>query len=115
MRSPAPLLLLASCSAATNYLHPTEPRYAADYASECAPLGPTLKVVSLNLRFGRNLEQVVRELGTPPLAGAELVLLQEMDASGVDRIARELGHRYVYYPATIRFTPRPGETSAMPC
>ena len=35
------------------------------------------------------------------LRGADLIALQEMDAPGVDSIARGLGMSYVYYPAAV--------------
>ncbi len=37
------------------------------------------------------------------LQAADIILLQEMDEAGTEFIARELGHNYVYYPASVPF------------
>ncbi len=50
------------------------------------------------------MEAAVGELRTSdPLQGADIILLQEMDETGTEQVARELGHNYVYYPASVPF------------
>jgi endonuclease/exonuclease/phosphatase family metal-dependent hydrolase len=102
------LVLLAGlgCAPASNLMDPGGPRFAADYIPVSAPHraeGP-IRVVSFNIRFAREIARATALLRRPPLAGADLIALQEMDETGVDRIARSLGLDYVYYPATIHPT-----------
>lgn len=112
----------AGCATDSNYLGNSGPRYAADYVLAPAPAieaelliessfgtpegpaaAPTFKVVSYNVRYGEKIDDAIEVLTeTPELADAEVFLLQEMNADGVDRIARELDCSYVYYPASLR-------------
>lgn len=94
----APLAL--ACSIEPNFLDPDEPRYDGDHTSGEPVLGDVLRVVSYNLAFGREVEAAIAALETEPLAGADIVLMQEMDDDGVEAIAAALGLRYVYYPAS---------------
>jgi endonuclease/exonuclease/phosphatase (EEP) superfamily protein YafD len=103
--SAAPLLacaLLVACSIEPNYLDREGPRYAGDHAGPEAPPDSPRRVVSYNLAFGRQVEAAIAALGTGALEGADLILMQEMDPDGVDRIAAALRLRYVYYPASIK-------------
>ena len=55
-----------------------------------------------NLRWGRHVNRAIHVLQTrAPLRGADVVLLQEMDADGTERIANALEMFWVYYPAAI--------------
>jgi endonuclease/exonuclease/phosphatase family metal-dependent hydrolase len=96
-------LMLAACSTFQNYESPETPRYSGAYAPAVPPADGTLKVVSYNIKFGLKIDQAIADLtGIPELADADVVLLQEMDPAGVDRIARRLRANYVYYPASIQ-------------
>jgi len=69
-----------------------EPRSAAD----------SLVVASYNIQFAQNIDQAIVDLQSDPwLASADILLLQEMDPDGTERIARTLGYDFVYYPATL--------------
>jgi len=62
-----------------------------------------VKVVSYNVKFGEKIERAVEELTTnPDLKDADIIMLQEMHPEGTDRIAKALGYRYIYYPASVR-------------
>lgn len=101
---PAATSLLGGCAALTNYVEPDGPRYAADHASRDALRAPgeALRVVSYNVQFGERIDEAIRELAErPELKDADVILLQEMDAEGVDAIARALHLSYVYYPASV--------------
>jgi endonuclease/exonuclease/phosphatase family metal-dependent hydrolase len=91
--------VLAGCAHARN--HPDEgPRFAGSY--RLADTDPAFRVASFNVKFSRHPDRVValfREHA--PLAGADVVALQEMREDGVELIARELGYDYVYYPSTV--------------
>ncbi len=105
---PWALLLLAlqtACPLAESYTEETGPRYSGDYltpgaASAEAPSSVT--VVTFNLAFAEHVTEAITALTRPPLAGADIIAMQEMDATSVDRIARELGLAYVYYPASVQ-------------
>lgn len=119
-----------SCATRANYLDAEGPRYAADYAHAAEalalpvfapgalagpgpsiPVGPapleTFEVVSYNVRYGLEVDAAIEVLTcTPELADADVILLREMHAPGVDRIARALDCSYAYYPATPRSSDR---------
>ena len=99
-------VLLASfalaCSIEPNYTNPDGPRCYGDYAAGEPELGDVLRAVSYNLEFGREVETAIAALETEPLAGADVILMQEMEAGGVEAIAAALGLRYVYYPASVK-------------
>ena len=110
LRRAGALALLAAlgCAQASNLMDPLGPRFAADYAPVPAPeadqtAGP-VRVVSFNIRFAQEISRATEILQRPPLAGADVIALQEMDDQGVDRIARALHLDYVYYPATVHPT-----------
>ena len=85
-----------------NYEEADGPRFAGQFAPPAAPFDGTLKVITWNIRFGEDVETAVTELQTnPDLQDADILFLQEMDEQGVDKIARELGYHYVYYPASV--------------
>src|SRR5260370_25131084 len=94
------------CRAMVNYQSPVGPRYAAvlppkstvePYASDHVS---TLRVVTYNVKYGRQVNRAIyalRHYG--PLRGADIILLQEMDAPATRQIAAALEMAYVYYPA----------------
>jgi endonuclease/exonuclease/phosphatase family metal-dependent hydrolase len=58
--------------------------------------------VTLNIQFARRIGQAIELFArSEELARASLVLLQEMDPEGTDRLAAALAMNYVYYPATV--------------
>lgn len=90
----------AGCATATNYLDPEGPRYVTSFG-EVRDADPGLRVVTFNIENGRRVAQAIAALGEhPALRGADVLVLQEMDAVGVEAIARALALNAVYYPAT---------------
>lgn len=68
-----------------------------------ATVGIPVQVVSFNIQYGEEVEGALALIRrTPELAGADLILLQEMDAEGTERLARALEMGWVYYPAIVR-------------
>jgi endonuclease/exonuclease/phosphatase family metal-dependent hydrolase len=95
------LALCSACATAHNYLDPGGPRYSGDAgAVPPSSADATLRAVSFNVEYGRRTAEAIRALGVPPLASADVLLLQEMDVPGVTAMAQALGMNYVYYPAS---------------
>ena len=90
----------ASGCAPLNYTHPVQPHDVICCLAAPDEEADTLRVVSFNLKFSLDVEGGIRLLrDTPALAGADIVLLQEMDGRAVRKISRALGMNAVYYPA----------------
>jgi len=96
---------LLGCATAHNYSDPAGPRHSGVAAVRPEPR-PGIRVVTFNIKYGRQVARAIEALSRPPLAGADLIVLQEMDARGVASIAEALGMGYVYYPAAV--PPRSG-------
>lgn len=93
-------MLASGCAYATNY-EAAGPRYAAPLVTPApAHVPDTLRVVSFNIAFAKQIDSAIVALNDPALRDADVVLLQEMDAPGTARIASALRMGYVYYPAT---------------
>ena len=94
-------LAAAGCSAATNYDDPDGPRYAGDHTGAAPVPRSSFRAVTYNLRYAIEIDKAIAALRSPELADADVILMQELDAAGTDRIAAALGLRYVYYPASV--------------
>jgi endonuclease/exonuclease/phosphatase family metal-dependent hydrolase len=97
----------AACVITKNYLDPSAPKYAGDYASHpgaarrLPPEGP-FRIVTFNISYSSHIDRALEALrGSEPLRDFDALALQEMDAPGVDQIARELGLRFVYFPSAV--------------
>lgn len=93
---------LIVCSAMTNYLDPNQPQYRADYAIE-KPMAPDqLRIISFNIQYSENISAAIMDFAEiEDLNNPDIILLQEMDEDGVDRIAKTLDLNYIYYPASL--------------
>jgi endonuclease/exonuclease/phosphatase family metal-dependent hydrolase len=95
-------MLLVSCGPVRNYDQPDEPFYEGHYAVSGQEPGEYIKIVTWNLSFAENLDPAIEALSqVDVLKDADILLLQEMDEVGVERIAEELAYNYVYYPASV--------------
>jgi endonuclease/exonuclease/phosphatase family metal-dependent hydrolase len=103
------LLLVATlgCFRATNYPDPRGPVYSHPLADRDASrpvpaAGSPFRVVSFNVEFALHVDRAIGALqADPALATADALLLQEMDAPAVERIARALHLNAIYYPSGI--------------
>jgi len=69
--------------------------------------GQTLRVVTFNLKWGRHTDRAADLFTRPgPLRDADLVVLEEMDRPGTERLARALGFGYVYVPSAVHPVPK---------
>ena len=94
---------LSACRGGLNYDSPVGPRYASPVpACPRTRADADLLVVTYNIEFARRIDEAISVLrDTPELAGADVVLLQEMTADATARVASALGMGYVYYPAIL--------------
>ena len=69
--------------------------------------GPTLRVVTFNLKWGRAIDRAADLFTRPgPLRDADLVVLEEMDRPGTERLAGALGMSWVYVPSAVHPVPK---------
>jgi endonuclease/exonuclease/phosphatase family metal-dependent hydrolase len=109
--SPWPLWLLVALAAAVgacttlNYLDPAGPSYETSFAepSPSPPsLGASLRVLSFNIAYAVKIDLALALLReSPDLKDPDVLTLQEMDAPGTERLARELGMNSVYFPSAV--------------
>ncbi|MBK8049632.1 MAG: endonuclease/exonuclease/phosphatase family protein [Anaerolineales bacterium] len=94
---------------AQNHDSQTGPRFAGNHAPQreadpqsATALPTALHVVSYNIYYGHAVAQATTELAALRSQHAlDIVLLQEMDESGTEAIARSLELNYVYYPSAV--------------
>ncbi len=114
--APALVFLLVcatgGCARAVNYLDPQGPRYEYQAArpserSADVTFGPLrqvvpFRVVSFNIEYALRVDRAIDLLReTAPLRGADALLLQEMDAPAVERIAAALGMNGLFFPSGV--------------
>jgi len=80
-----------TCGSAKNYLSPEGPKYTIPYAQNQFDFDNFIKVISFNIKLAKNIDRAIYELKYyPELKYADLILLQEMDEIGTDKIAKIL-------------------------
>jgi endonuclease/exonuclease/phosphatase family metal-dependent hydrolase len=85
-----------------NYTDPSGPFYEGHYAEKQPEFNGSLKVVTWNIHFSKMIDEAIQTLQeAEDLQDADILLLQEMNAEGVEAIAQILHYDYVYYPASI--------------
>jgi len=104
------LLLAAAasgCAHAINYLDPVAPRHEHALAppvdpTACGDLARGFTVVTFNVQYAKKVDLAIEVLrSTPALKGADVLLLQEMDAPGVERIAAALALNALFLPSGV--------------
>jgi endonuclease/exonuclease/phosphatase family metal-dependent hydrolase len=96
------VLLMVSRRPVGNYSDPAGPIYKGNYAEIPAEFDGILKVVAWNMHYGEKLEQAIATLqDAEELSEADVLLLQEMNAIGVEQLAQALHYNYVFYPAAM--------------
>jgi len=98
--------LLGGCAPTINLPDPAGPRFEGRFAGPAVDQSSpaALLVVSFNIKLARRIDRAIEVLDGDSLRGADLIALQEMDASGTERIARSLRLNYVFYPGVIHPT-----------
>jgi endonuclease/exonuclease/phosphatase family metal-dependent hydrolase len=103
------LVAVAGCRTGRNYATPEGPRYAGGHQSGAGELADTdtLRLASFNIEFALHVDSAIAVLESDSaLRRADVLLLQEMNEEGTERIATALGLWYVYYPAIFHFRTR---------
>ena len=99
---------VVSCAPTVNLLNPASPKFEGAYAGAVPAASPAhperVRVVSFNIKLADQIDRAIEVLRQDPLTGADVISLQEMDESGVERIARALHLNYIYYPGAIHPT-----------
>lgn len=96
------LVFGAACDGTQNYEETTGPLFTGNYAEPPPEGDGHLKVITWNIKFAEAVDTAVAELKTvSELQDADVLLLQEMDETAVDEIAKTLKYNYVYYPASV--------------
>ncbi|MDX2472226.1 MAG: endonuclease/exonuclease/phosphatase family protein [Candidatus Krumholzibacteria bacterium] len=98
----AVLVVLAGCGLQTGYTPDKIPVHRGQGLAEHLAPVDSLTVVSWNIQYGRNVDLAVSEMqANPRLAAADIVLLQEMDPVGSERVAKALGFYFVHGSAYV--------------
>ncbi len=94
--------VLSSCGTARNYVEHDSPKYAENLAAMPSSDGDRIKVVTFNLKYAEKIVLAIQEFRIwPRLLMADIILLQEMNWTGTQEMAKALGYNYLYYPASI--------------
>jgi endonuclease/exonuclease/phosphatase family metal-dependent hydrolase len=99
-------MLAAACAPTLNLPDAAGPKFEGHFAPAASgvPAPAPVRVVTFNIKLGREIDRAIEVLESDSLRGADVVALQEMDEVGVARIAQVLGLNYVYYPGVIHPT-----------
>ncbi len=97
-----PLILLIGCGIKTGYVPDELTVYTGQPSAPAPAPGHSIRLVSWNIQYGQNLELALAELRSiPDLMRADIILLQEMQSTGVAMLADSLDLHYVYSPAAV--------------
>jgi len=105
--------LSSGCAHTINYLEPVGPRYEQALApaidpAACPGQARGFTVVTFNVQFARKVDLAIEVLrSTPAMQDADVFLLQEMDAPGVERIATALALNALFLPSGVH--PKTGQ------
>jgi len=93
---------VAACASRPhNYLDADRPLYYGSYGVAPSPR-PEIRVVTFNIEYGIKVDQAIQALTSQPaLRSPDVLLLQEMDAPGVEAIAKILAMNYAYCPSSV--------------
>ena len=94
--------LFGTRRAGGDYSNTTGPFFEGSFNDEAGKFDGDLRVVTWNTHYADNLEQTIQTLeDAEELRDADILLLQEIDAKGVETIAQRLHYHYIFYPAAF--------------
>jgi len=97
----------AGCAHTINYFDPAGPKYESAPAppadpAACADPARVLTVATFNIEYAKEIDRALDAIRSDPaLRAADVLLLQEMDRPGVERIAAALSMNYVFFPSGV--------------
>jgi len=95
-------LLLASCNKSVNYTAEDAPLHRGIWGENAPVKVDSLTVASYNIQYGEDIDQALNDVqANPHLREADILLLQEMDPTGTETLAKALRRHFVYYPASV--------------
>jgi endonuclease/exonuclease/phosphatase family metal-dependent hydrolase len=93
--------LALACRPPHNYVDPDRPIYEGSLGL-APPPRTELRVVTFNIEYALRVPAAIEALRShPALQAPDVLFLQEMDAPGVEAVARALSLNYVYYPSSV--------------
>lgn len=91
-----------SLAKAALYANPDGPKYEGEYAADSPPFRDLLTVITYNIKEGEAVDKAGEAFHSfEELKKGDIILLQEMDESGVDQISQMLQMNFVYYPTFV--------------
>lgn len=85
-----------------NYVDPEEPFFNGSFAVDPPEFDGEVTAVTYNIKYAQDITGAIQELNqNDAMAGADIIMLQEMDEEGVAQIAEALKLNYVYFPGAI--------------
>ena len=98
----ASLAFTRQVTLARNYNDPNGPKFLGQFSDAPFRTNNEITVVSYNIKYAQQIATASREFDeVEPLANADIVLLQEMDEVGTERLAKAHGYNFVYFPAAV--------------
>lgn len=82
-----------------NYEEFDSPKFEGQYVAKQPQFDGALTAVSYNINFAEFIDEAIEDMSS--IRQPDVVMLQEMDEAGTDKIAQALAMDYVYYPASI--------------
>lgn len=82
-----------------NYEDLDSPKFEGRYAAAAAAFSGKVTAVSYNINFAEFIDEAIEDMSS--IKQPDVIMLQEMDEGGTDKIAQALDLDYVYYPASV--------------
>jgi endonuclease/exonuclease/phosphatase family metal-dependent hydrolase len=98
-------VMMSACAPTLNLPDPAGPKFEGRFAPASPDDGAaSLKVVTFNIKLGRQIDKAAAVLQAGDLRGADVIAVQEVDQTGAARLAQALRMNYVYYPGVVHPT-----------
>lgn len=93
-------VLISSCAKPFSYLPTTSNLLTVEQDTLVGARSDSLRVASYNIYLSQDIDQAIADLQrNERLAGADIIVLQEMDGADTERIARALKMNSIYWPS----------------
>ncbi len=93
---------LSACTPPPPVTNLTANLHQGNFATTPTSVPDSLTVVSYNIAFALEIDAALNDLTRDPSRqNPDVLLLQEMDTAGVEKIARALALNYVYWPSYV--------------